>query len=129
MGRLMRGMMVPKEDCPNIAAQYKVGTEFTWPAFTSCQIEEGGLWPFDGNLNFEIECNIDPAKLNVPEVYAPVRIARFLGDSNEVLLPPHTKFRVKGEKPVERVTENEMTRDVHTRILEVVELPVPKAKR
>jgi len=129
MGNVLRGLELPEDAVKEHADIYKVGTEFTWPAFTSCQTEEGGLWPFDGNLNFEIECNIDPAKLNVPEVYAPVRIGRFIGDSNEVLLPPHTKFRVKGERPPEQVTENEMTRTVYTKILEVVELPVPAKKR
>lgn len=126
MGRVLRGLDVPVKECEELASLYKKGTEFTWPAFTACQVEEGGLWPFDGNLNFEIECNIDPKKLKVPEVFAPLRISRFLGDSNEVLLPPHTKFRVIREKPVERVTENEVTRDVYTKILEVVELPVPE---
>lgn len=129
IGNVLRGLELPEKEVKEHADLYKEGMEFTWPAFTSCQTEEGGLWPFDGNLNFEIECTIDPAKLKVPEVYAPVKIARFLGDSNEVLFPPHTKFRVKGAKPVERVTENEVTRDVYTIMLEVVELPVPKAKR
>jgi len=133
VGRVLRGLDVPEEEAKGLADLYKEGTEFTWPAFTSCQLEEGGLWPFDGNLNFEIECNIDPKDLKVEEVFAPVRISRFQGDSNEVLFPPHTRFRVVGEKPVDRVTENEVTRDVYTKVLEVVELPVPmgskKAKR
>lgn len=128
IGRVLRGMDLPQDKVEEMANQYKKGTEFVWPAFTACQKEEGGLWPFDGNLNFEIECNIDPVKSKVPEVYAPVKISRFLGDSNEVLFPPMTKFRVVGEKPVERVTENEQTRDVYTKLLEVVELPVPYKK-
>lgn len=127
IGRVLRGLELPEKECPEYADLYKEGVEFTWPTFTACQTEEGGLWPFDGNLNFEIECNIDPKDLDVPEVYAPVSVKRFLGDSNEVLFPPHTKFRVVGEKPVERVTENEVTRDVYTKLLEVVELPVPLA--
>ncbi|CAE7822189.1 unnamed protein product, partial [Symbiodinium necroappetens] len=69
-------------------------------------------------------CNIDPSK-QTGEVFAPVSIKRFIGGSNEVLFPPQTKFRVKEEKDVQRVTENDETRDVHTRVLEVVELPVP----
>jgi len=125
MGRVQRGLTVPVAECEELANLYKVGTEFTWPAFTSCQMEEGGLWPFDGNLNFEIECNIDPAKMKADVIFAPVKIARFLGGSNEVLFPPHTRFKVVDEKPVEAVTENEETRDVYTKILEVVELPTP----
>jgi len=126
IGKALRGLELPQGEVKEWADLYKPGTEFTWPAFTACQTEEGGLWPFDGNLNFEIECNIDPKTLKVPEVYAPLGIARFLGDSKEVLLPPHTKFRVKADKPVERVTENEVTRDVYTKVLEVIELPVPE---
>lgn len=124
-GKVLRGMEVPVEEIAAAAALYKVGTEFEWSSFTACQVEQGGLWPFDGNLNFEIDCNIDAAGAKSKEVFAPVRISRFLGDSNEVLFPPHTKFRVVGEKAVERVTENEETRDVYTKILEVVELPTP----
>lgn len=127
MGRVLRGMDVPVEEAEKLAAEYKVGTEFYWPAFTSCQLEEGGLWPFDGNLNFEIECNIDPKTLKAEEIFAPVRISRFLGGSNEVLFPPFTKFKVVGVRDVERVTENEETRDVYTIQLEVVELPIPQA--
>ncbi|CAJ1397660.1 unnamed protein product [Effrenium voratum] len=127
MGKCLRGLEVPEDEVEEWASLYKEGTEFTWPAFTSCQLEDGGLWPFDGNLNFEIECNIDPSKLSVPEVFAPVSIKRFIGGSNEVLFPPQTKFRVKEDaKDVQRVTENDETRDVHTRVLEVVELPVPQ---
>mmetsp|Transcript_13145 Transcript_13145/g.37532 ORF Transcript_13145/g.37532 Transcript_13145/m.37532 type:complete len:308 (+) Transcript_13145:115-1038(+) len=125
MGKLLRGLDVPEGEVEELAGLYKEGTEFTWPAFTACQLEDSGLWPFDGNLNFEIQCNIDPKKMKVPEVFAPVCIKRFLGDSNEVLIPPQTRFRVIGAKPKERVTENEVTRDVYTVILEVVELPVP----
>jgi len=126
MGKCLRGLEVPEEEVEKLASLYKEGTEFVWPAFTSCQLEDGGLWPFDGNLNFEIECNIDPSK-QTGEVFAPVSIKRFIGGSNEVLFPPQTKFRVKEEKDVQRVTENDETRDVHTRVLEVVELPVPAA--
>eukprot|EP00415_Alexandrium_ostenfeldii_P001442 UN1442 len=127
MGKVMRGLEVPENEVKELAGLYKEGVEFTWPSFTACQLEESGLWPFDGNLNFEIESSIDPAKLKGPEVFAPVGIKRFLGDSNEVLFPPHTRFRVVGERSVERVTENEVTRDVYTKILEVVELPTPMA--
>jgi len=127
IGKVLRGMDLPVETCREYANLYKEGVEFTWPAFTACQLEESGLWPFDGNLNFEIDCKIDPSTLKVPEVFAPLSIKRFLGDSNEVLIPPHTRFRVVGEKPVERVTENEVTRDVYTKQLEVIELPVPLA--
>jgi len=127
MGKCLRGLEIPEKEVEKWASLYKAGTEFVWPAFTSCQLEDGGLWPFDGNLNFEIECNIDPSKLAGPEVFAPVGIKRFIGGSNEVLFPPQTKFRVKEEKDVQRVTENDETRDVHTRVLEVIELPVPQA--
>jgi len=127
IGKVQRGMSLPADQVEAIANQYKVGTEFTWPGFTSTQLDDAGLWPFDGNLNFEIECNIDPQKLKVDEVYAPVRISRFMQGSNEVLFPPQTKFKVVGEREVERVKENEETKDVYTRILEVVELPTPKA--
>lgn len=128
MGKVLRGLEVPGEEAKQWADLYKVGTEFVWPAFTSCQTEEGGLWPFDGNLNFEITCNIDPSKSKSSEIFAPVSLKRFLGGSNEVLFPPHTKFKVVDEKKVEKVTENEITRDVYTKILEVVELPTPQAK-
>lgn len=128
MGKVLRGLEVPGDEAKQWADLYKVGTEFVWPAFTSCQTEEGGLWPFDGNLNFEITCNIDPSKSKSAEIFAPVSIKRFLGGSNEVLFPPHTKFKVVDEKKVEKVTENEITRDVYTKILEVVELPTPQAK-
>lgn len=39
------------------------------------------------------------------------------------MFPPHTRFRVKGEREVKTVTENEETKDVYTKILEVIELP------
>lgn len=130
MGKCLRGLELPQADVEEWANLYKKGTEFTWPAFTSTQAfnEEQGknsLWPFDGNLNFEIECKIDPSKSAAPEVFAPVAIKRFVGGMNEVLFPPHTKFRVTGEKSVEKVTEHDVTREVHTRVLEVVELPTP----
>jgi len=125
MGRLLRGLDIPQDEVEKVANEYEVGKEFSWPAFTSCQTEDGGLWPFEGNLHFEIECNIDPKTMSAPEVFAPVRIGRFLGGSNEVLLPPHTKFKVVDERPVEAFTENEETKDVYTKILEVVELPTP----
>jgi len=127
-GKVLRGLEVPNEEVQKLAALYKVGDEFIWPAFTSCQTQEGGLWPFDGNLNFEIECDIDPKTYKTDQVFAPVSIKRFIGGSNEVLFPPGTKFKVTGEKPVEKVTENEETRDVYTKILKVVELPTPKVK-
>jgi len=125
VGKVLRGLTVPVDECEGLANLYKVGTDFTWPAFTSCQLEEGGLWPFDGNLNFEIECNIDPKTVDTDEVYAPVSVKRFLSGSNEVLFPPHTKFRVVGERDVQTVTENDETKDVYTKILEVIELPTP----
>lgn len=124
-GVVLRGMDLPEKDCEGIAAEYKVGTEFTWPGFTACQTKEGGLWPFDGNLNFEIRCNVDPRNLGVSEVYAPVKIGRFLGDSNEILFPPHTRFKVIEDVEKKRVTENEVTRDVYSKVLEVVDLPTP----
>jgi len=131
MGTCWRGLELPQGEVEQFAKLYKKGTEFVWPAFTSCQayneeLGDGSLWPFDGNLNFEIECKIDPSKLKEPEVFAPVNIKRFIGGMHEVLFPPNTKFRVKEEKPVEKVTEHDVTRDVHTRILEVVELPTPQ---
>lgn len=125
LGRVQRGLNVPVTESEALAATYKVGEEFTWPAFTACQLEEAGLWPFDGNLNFEIECNVDAAKAGSDEIYAPVRIGRFLGDNTEVLFPPHTRFRVTDEREPKRVTENEETRTVYTKLLEVVELPKP----
>jgi len=133
IGKCLRGCELPQAEVEEWAKLYKEGTEFIWPAFTSTQAysEDQGknsLWPFDGNLNFEIECKIDPSKMSEPEVFAPVAIKRFIGGMNEVLFPPHTKFRVIGEKKVEKVTEHEVTREVHTRILEVVELPTPKAE-
>lgn len=126
-GRLLRGLDLPVDECAQVADLYKVGTEFTWPAFTACQLEdsEGGLWPFDGNLNFEIECNVDPKSLEIPEVYAPVRIGRFLGGSTEVLLPPQTRFKVVAEREVYQVTEQKQPKDVYTKILEVIDLPAP----
>jgi hypothetical protein len=141
VGKVVRGLTFPKAEVEEVANLYQVGTEFTWPSFTSCQTitEEDektndgnydkSLWPFDGNLNFEIECNIDPKELGVAEVFAPVRIGRFLGGSNEVLFPPHTKFKVVGERPVESVKERDLPpMDVYTKILEVVELPSPLPK-
>jgi len=137
-GNLLRGLDVPLDQVDEVAKLYKEGTEFSWQGFTSCQVDpEGdgsGLWPFDGNLNFVIKCDVDAAKLGTKEVYAPVRISRFLGDSNEVLFPPHTKFRVVGERPMEKIVENEGSyderrREVHTRILEVVDLPTPWAEQ
>lgn len=126
IGNVSRGLTVPVEQAEAIANLYQVGTEFTWPGFTSTQLEEQGLWPFDGNVNFEIECNIDPKTMNADEVYAPVRISRFLQGSHEVLFPPQTKFRVVGDFEVQRVKENEETKDVYTKRLEVVELPTAK---
>lgn len=128
IGKVLRGLTVPAEEAEALADSYKHGAEFTWPSFTSTQMDEGGLWPFDGNVNFEIECNIDPKTMGVDEVYAPVRISRFLQGSNEVLFPPQTKFRVVGEREPERVKENEETKMVYTKILEVVELPTPYKK-
>eukprot|EP00933_Yihiella_yeosuensis_P030244 TRINITY_DN23910_c0_g1_i1.p1 TRINITY_DN23910_c0_g1~~TRINITY_DN23910_c0_g1_i1.p1 ORF type:complete len:344 (-),score=78.90 TRINITY_DN23910_c0_g1_i1:95-1126(-) len=139
MGKVLRGLEVPEDELDEWAKLYsKVGTEFSWPAFTSCQqaIEEGeggddkkskgqGLWPFDGNLNFEITCNIDPSKSKSAEIFAPVAIKRFIGGSNEVLFPPHTKFKVTGAKGKEKVTEHDITRNVYTVQLEVTELPLP----
>lgn len=69
MGKCLRGLELPEKEVENWAKLYKTGMEFVWPAFTSCQLEDGGrerllslrcglakgLWPFDGNLNFEIE--------------------------------------------------------------------------
>mmetsp|Transcript_66168 Transcript_66168/g.213962 ORF Transcript_66168/g.213962 Transcript_66168/m.213962 type:complete len:342 (+) Transcript_66168:48-1073(+) len=147
-GKALRGLDVPQKDLKAIADKYKVGTVFTWPAFTSCQYGETDepeepedpednfdekqdqrdpLWPFDGNLNFEIQCNLDITKMGLKEVYAPVRISRFLGDSNEVLFPPHTKFKVVGEKPVEKVKDGDdgPEREVYTKMLEVVDLQAP----
>eukprot|EP00929_Paragymnodinium_shiwhaense_P120858 TRINITY_DN9292_c0_g1_i1.p1 TRINITY_DN9292_c0_g1~~TRINITY_DN9292_c0_g1_i1.p1 ORF type:complete len:323 (-),score=62.91 TRINITY_DN9292_c0_g1_i1:187-1155(-) len=125
IGNVSRGLNVPADMVEALANEYPVGAEFTWPGFTSCQLEEKGLWPFDGNLNFEIECAIDPKTMKVDEVYAPVRISRFLQGSNEVLFPPHTRFRVVGEAEKERVKENEEYKDVYTKYLEVIELPTP----
>ena len=81
----------------------------------------------DSSCDFP-RCNIDPSKLAVPEVFAPVSIKRFIGGlgawisgsacfrcfsllsiveisgaslsirSNEVLFPPQTKFRVKEDR-------------------------------
>ncbi|CAK0809173.1 unnamed protein product [Prorocentrum cordatum] len=132
MGQLVRGLDLPQDQVEAVANEYKVGMEFSWPAFTSCQMDEGdqgGLWPFEGNLHFEIACNIDPRTMDAEEIFAPVRIGRFLGGSTEVLLPPHTKFKVVGEREVERVRENDLPPfDVYTKILEVVELPTPMKK-
>merc|ERR1712217_963001 len=64
-GIAMRGIDLPAKECKAIADQYTKGKEFSWPSFTACQTEEGGLWPFDGNLNFEIRCDIDPRKMGV----------------------------------------------------------------
>jgi len=126
-GPLVRGMLLPEDEVIETMNLYETGTEFTWPAFTSCHTDEAGLWPFDGNLNFEIECNIDPKTIGAPEVFAPVKIGRFMQGSNEVLLPPQTKFKVIGEREMETVRENDLPpMDVYTKILEVVELPTPK---
>jgi len=136
-GNILRGLDLPLDEVEEVANLYKKGTEFSWPGFTSCQVDsEGdgsGLWPFDGNLNFVIKCDVDAKKLGTNEVYAPVRMSRFLGDSNEVLLPPHTKFRVVEERPKEEIVENEGSYDekrqvVYTRVLEVVDLPTPWAE-
>mmetsp|Transcript_111046 Transcript_111046/g.278027 ORF Transcript_111046/g.278027 Transcript_111046/m.278027 type:complete len:334 (+) Transcript_111046:159-1160(+) len=136
-GTVLRGLDLPKDEVEDVANLYKEGTEFSWPSFTACQLDaEGdgsGLWPFDGNLNFVIKCDVDAAKLGTKEVYAPVRISRFLGDTSEVLFPPHTKFKVVESRPKEEIVENEGSYDerrrvVYTRVLEVVDLPTPWAE-
>jgi len=129
-GPLHRGLELPKDDVKKWADLYKEGTEFVWPAFTSCQEEldadlgqGSGLWPFNGNLNFEIECDIDVTKSKEKEVLAPVAMKRFIGGSTEVLFPPGTKFKVVGEKAMEKTTEAEAPKEVYTKLLKVVELP------
>lgn len=132
-GKALRGWLLPVDVIEEVQSQYKIGEEFIWPAFTSCQHEDentpnGGLWPFNGNMNFEIDCNIDPATMKAKEVLAPVRIGRLLTHSHEVLLPPFTKFRVTGEKKVESVKDGEEGyKNVYCKLLEVVELPTPQA--
>mmetsp|Transcript_31379 Transcript_31379/g.73211 ORF Transcript_31379/g.73211 Transcript_31379/m.73211 type:complete len:318 (-) Transcript_31379:11-964(-) len=123
-GRLLRGLEVESgSQLEQLADAYRVGTEFAWPGFAACQLEEAGLWPFDGNLNFEIHCNIDPRDMAVEELYAPVRIGRFLQDSSEVILPPYTQLRVVDAWGPEVVRENGRKKEVFTRVLEVVGLP------
>lgn len=126
-GLALRGIEIPIEHVESVVGEYEVGREFVWPAFTSCNLadNEKSLWPFDGNLNFEIKCEIDPRKMDVSEVFAPVRISRFLHSSNDVLFPPQTRFRVTGKKDMQRVKENSRDLEVHTRMLEVVDLPAP----
>jgi len=129
VGNVLRGLELPKDEVKAVADLYKEGTEFVWPAFTSCQEENdensggSGLWPFDGNLNFEIEYDIDVTKTDEKEVLAPVAIKRFIGGSQEVLFPPGTKFKVVGERPMEKVTESEKEKEIYTKLLKVVELP------
>lgn len=125
IGDVIRSINVPEADVAKVVAEYKTGTEFTWPSFVSTQNDETGLWPYTGNIHFEIICNIDPQKMGVDEVYAPVRMSRFIQESTEILFPPHTKFKVVGERDVQTVKGPEKSYDVYTKILEVTDLPTP----
>jgi len=64
--------------------------EFVWPAFTSTSTRKA----FSGNVRFEIKCSLgtDSAKAE----YAPAKIAHLsqYPSEEEVLFPPHVKFRV-----------------------------------
>jgi hypothetical protein len=93
-GKVWRGITF--EDPEQALADYPVGVEFVWSAFTSMTTNQDVAKNF-GNLTFEIEC-CPPAGTfddDVPE-YAPANIKDFSSfpGEDEILFPPNISFRV-----------------------------------
>jgi len=87
-GRVYRGITLA--DPGSVLQGLQVGEEFVWAAFTSTSPTR----PFGGNIKFEIQCSL--AIDGQTAHYAPGRVAhcsQFVNE-DEVLFPPHVRFRV-----------------------------------
>jgi len=93
-GIVWRGITVP--DPASTLKVYEKDEELVWPSFTSTSSLKKAS--FGGNINFEINCS---AEINGYKAkYAPAVISSFsvYKSEEEVLFPPHVKFRVVNKK-------------------------------
>lgn len=91
-GRVYRGITVGNPSA--VLEGFKAGEEFLWAAFTSTSMSR----PFGGNIRFEIQCSLDVDSQAAKYVPAQVtHLSQFVAE-NEVLFPPHVRFRVVGVK-------------------------------
>lgn len=85
---------IPDPDA--VVEHYKRDGEFAWPAFTSTSRDKQVSLGF-GNILFEIRCYPAPGTCedDAPE-FAPASIKQWsvIGEEEEILFPPNTKFRV-----------------------------------